>query len=227
MTIRPKYSAACLTMALLATCALTPLANSATPQKSTAAATKSESKLGTGLLKEIEGLPPISETYVREGAKVIEKKSSTGEDRYYVPSDRVFMGNEASFTPRAEVTLKALGQFLQKEGDHPVTIEGHTDSTIGGIDYCQRVSQGRAQAIADWLINHKYISPVVFVHGYGKARPRSADKYSDGSYNPYALAANNRIEVSVDLFRSSAQAKKQKDQEEAEQAELRKPKDEW
>jgi outer membrane protein OmpA-like peptidoglycan-associated protein len=122
------------------------------------------------------------------------------QQRFRMGADTLFAFNEWTLTPTAEKTLSELGPMIVKAGQHPVSIEGHTDA-IGAADYNQRLSEQRAQAVKGWLVAHKYVPASAPARGYGKDKPVAPNVKPDGSDNPEGRQLNRRVEVVVDTCR--------------------------
>jgi outer membrane protein OmpA-like peptidoglycan-associated protein len=114
-----------------------------------------------------------------------------------VGSDALFAFNEATLTPIAQKTLAALGPEVKKAGQHPVQINGYTDS-IGSERYNQVLSEQRARSVRDWLAAHHYLAATTPVQGLGKRDPVAPNANPDGSDNPSGRAKNRRVEVLID-----------------------------
>jgi outer membrane protein OmpA-like peptidoglycan-associated protein len=142
---------------------------------------------------------------IPRGIKAIKQSDTTNcEHRYVVGADALFDFDKAFFNPRAEVTLKALGPLLTKEGKHLITVEGHTDS-IGSVEYNQDLSERRANAVQYWLVDHKFVNAAT-VTGYGRNRPVAPNTKKDGSDNPPGRQLNRRVEVVVDRCKQASAA---------------------
>ena len=87
-------------------------------------------------------------------------------------------------------SLQKLANTLKERNAPAVEIQGHMDN-IGeaGVAARQTLSEGRAKAVAAWLITHGVPAEKVTAKGYGKTRP-IADNDSD-----LGRAMNRRIEV--------------------------------
>jgi OOP family OmpA-OmpF porin len=72
----------------------------------------------------------------------------------------------------------------------PVTVEGHTDS-IGSNQYNQKLSERRANAVRQYLIEKGIASSRIQVIGYGEERPIADNKTAEGR------AKNRRAEFQV------------------------------
>src|SRR5579862_28236 len=79
----------------------------------------------------------------------IQKVKEQCTTRLSIGSDALFEFNKSDLTPAAESQLSQLGPIIEKEGRHPIVIEGHTDS-IGTVSYNQELSETRARAVVTW-----------------------------------------------------------------------------
>ena len=86
------------------------------------------------------------EIQVPKGIQAVKREDAGCQHRLDVVADALFAFNKSDLNPDAEETLSALGPEITKLGNHPATIEGHTDS-IGSADYNQRLSERRADAV--------------------------------------------------------------------------------
>ncbi len=102
----------------------------------------------------------------------------------------LFAFDSAELLKDAEITLDALAAGVRACGKLTVTIEGHTDAT-GTQRYNQRLSERRAENVANYLINAGVASKRVQYIGYGERRPVASNRTSAGR------ARNRRIEYRV------------------------------
>lgn len=88
--------------------------------------------------------------------------------------------------------IEVLADFMKQYGQTSTTVEGHTDS-IGTDAYNQRLSERRAQAVRDVLVNRYGVEGNrLEAIGYGESRP-VADNSTD-----LGRAINRRVEASVE-----------------------------
>lgn len=100
-----------------------------------------------------------------------------------------FDSAEVSREQRADVAR--LADYLKRYPTATVEIEGHA-SRIGAADYNQRLSERRARAVADLLVNtHGIERSRISTVGYGFSRPRMEGATRE------AHRANQRIEALV------------------------------
>ena len=99
--------------------------------------------------------------------------------------------NSSVIKPMSFPTLNKAGDALMNFPHYQVAIEGHTDD-VGSNDYNQRLSEQRAQAVADYLGRNFGISGSRFrVAGYGEKMPVADNKTEDGR------ALNRRTEIII------------------------------
>ena len=77
-----------------------------------------------------------------------------------------------------------------------IAVEGHTDS-IGAALYNQGLSERRARAVADALIEAGVARGLVSTRGYGSMFPLEPNTNEDGSDNPAGRARNRRVEIVI------------------------------
>jgi outer membrane protein OmpA-like peptidoglycan-associated protein len=87
--------------------------------------------------------------------------------------------------------ITRAGTVIKNFGKPKVRIEGHTDS-VGGLKVNQRLSEERAQAVADYLMANGGIDEEqIEVVGMAYSRPLASNKTADGR------AQNRRVDVVV------------------------------
>lgn len=99
-----------------------------------------------------------------------------------------FEFDSAKLTSASTSKLDGAVAILKRHADLKVEIAGHTDSQ-GNENYNQRLSERRAQTVADYLIAHGANAANITVKGYGETQP-VADNASKVS-----RAANRRVEL--------------------------------
>lgn len=85
-------------------------------------------------------------------------------------SDVLFDTGKYTIKPATQVSLAKVATILQLYPGLKVQVEGYTDS-VGGDDYNQKLSENRANAVADFLTQNGVPAGNVTAHGYGKADP--------------------------------------------------------
>jgi outer membrane protein OmpA-like peptidoglycan-associated protein len=133
---------------------------------------------------------------VPHGIQAIKAQDSACEQRLTTVADALFDFDKATLNPAAEQTLDVLGPQITQRGQHPMVIEGHTDS-IGSDAHNQRLSEQRAEAVRAWLAAHHYVPSATPIRGYGKSRPVAPNTHPDGSDDPAGRQRNRRVEVVI------------------------------
>lgn len=89
--------------------------------------------------------------------------------------------------------ISELAAFLKRFDDLQVDVEGHTDS-VGPENYNQQLSQRRAQAVVDLLVNqHGIAASRLEAIGYGEARPVASNDTDAGR------AENRRVMATLEV----------------------------
>ncbi|MDH4040049.1 MAG: OmpA family protein [Gammaproteobacteria bacterium] len=89
--------------------------------------------------------------------------------------------------------LGELAKFLKRFDQVDVSIDGHTDS-VGPDTYNQQLSQRRAQAVVDMLVNTYGIAPSrLKAVGYGESQPVASNDTAEGR------AENRRVMASLEV----------------------------
>lgn len=88
------------------------------------------------------------------------------------------------------VELNKVVDFLKRNNTVEIEIGGHTDDK-GSDDYNASLSQGRSQAVVDYLISQGVEDFRLTAHGYGESKPIESNDSEDGRAN------NRRVEFTV------------------------------
>ncbi|MDP4652164.1 MAG: OmpA family protein [Haliea sp.] len=89
--------------------------------------------------------------------------------------------------------VNELAVFLKRFSDLQVNVEGHTDN-VGPENYNQQLSQRRAQAVVDLLVNqHGINASRLQAVGYGESRPVASNDTSSGR------AENRRVMATLEV----------------------------
>ena len=114
-------------------------------------------------------------------------------------SDVLFKSGRSELLPSARERLaKVSGIILAYPGLH-LEVEGHTDS-VGSEDYNQALSERRAQAVRDYLVQQGITSNIL-ARGFGKSEPVASNDTPEGRQQ------NRRVEIvlSGDAIGSAAE----------------------
>ncbi len=106
-------------------------------------------------------------------------------------SEASFDVNRADVKPAFRPTLQKLGDVCKKYNRTNLTVIGHTDST-GSADYNRQLSQRRAQAVADYLIDQGVSPDRIRVVAQGEDKPRADNTTAAGRQ------LNRRVEILIE-----------------------------
>jgi hypothetical protein len=97
--------------------------------------------------------------------------------------------NSAELRPESGPVLQEISEALKHNPDWKIKIDGHTDN-VGGDAYNLQLSQRRAEAVKQALINHYGISSDRMTpEGFGASRPKATNATVEGR------ALNRRVEL--------------------------------
>ena len=115
----------------------------------------------------------------------------TDDKTAMMPTDLLFEYNSAELKDTARLSLMKLGYIIQKNPDAEISIEGHTD-TFGGDAYNQTLSEARAQAVKNWLVESLRLEGArLGTRGWGKT------KLLVPSGDVEAQQRNRRVEIVI------------------------------
>ncbi|MWV13092.1 OmpA family protein [Pseudomonas sp. R-28-1W-6] len=123
---------------------------------------------------------------------VVEETVAEPAEPVRVELDVKFDFDKAAVKEESQGDIKALADFMSQYPQTTTVVEGHTDS-VGTDAYNQGLSERRANAVRDVLVNQYGLSPDrVNAAGYGESRPVADNATSDGR------AINRRVEAEVE-----------------------------
>lgn len=109
-------------------------------------------------------------------------------------SDRfLFDFDSAELRPSAAASLDTLVEILN-DTENPVSVIGHTDG-MGSDAVNQPLSEDRAQAVADYLVDQGIAESRITTEGKGSSDPVADNTHADGRDNPEGRAENRRVEI--------------------------------
>lgn len=121
--------------------------------------------------------------------------------RFSLSSDVLFEFDSARLRPVAHKELDTLfGQLVAANPqDGTARIIGHTDR-LGSEAYNKRLSQQRAQAVADYLIGKGLVAGKVEVVGMGERSPVTGDRCHQSAHAALVscLAEDRRVDITLD-----------------------------
>jgi len=119
----------------------------------------------------------------------------------HLPGDVLFAFDKADLKPRANIkpdaedVLWEAAYYIQKNSPSRISIEGHTDG-IGPAGYNMGLSIRRAEAVRQWLISRKIVTPANSeIKGWGMSKPAAPNLKPNRSDDPDGRAKNRRVEI--------------------------------
>lgn len=117
--------------------------------------------------------------------------ASTGELSELTGLDPIqFADSSSVIAPESTPTLDRIVEILQANSDAQIEIGGHTDN-VGAVTGNQRLSERRATAVRDYLVEAGVDAARLTAVGYGSDQPIDSNDTAEGR------AANRRIEFTV------------------------------
>ena len=112
--------------------------------------------------------------------------------------DVLFEYNKASLTRDAQGKVGDIAEILeQRAPNRRVSVEGHADA-IGGQAYNLRLSQNRAESVAQELADNGVRNNRLQTKGFGEKYPVAPNTRANGADNPSGRAKNRRVEVVIE-----------------------------
>ncbi|MDW8135143.1 MAG: OmpA family protein, partial [Bacteroidia bacterium] len=98
--------------------------------------------------------------------------------------------DKATLRPESKAELERVYQLLMQNPNMKIRLAGHTDN-VGSDEYNQRLSESRAKAVYEYLIQ-RGISPGRLSYvGYGESKPIDTNETEEGRQN------NRRVELEI------------------------------
>ena len=117
-------------------------------------------------------------------------------------SDVLFKTGSFELLPGARERLAKISGIVLAYPSLHLQVEGHTDS-VGGDEYNQQLSEKRAGAVRDYLVQQGISDGAIEARGFGKTDPVASNETAEGRQQ------NRRVEmvISGDAIGNSAESK--------------------
>lgn len=102
-----------------------------------------------------------------------------------------FDTNKASIRKESLVELNQIYNLLKAQPNISIRINGHTDN-VGEAAYNQQLSERRARAVADYLLNYGLAPDRITAKGFGESKPIASNEFEEGG-----RALNRRTEIEI------------------------------
>jgi len=127
---------------------------------------------------------------LRQQLNTILETRSTARGLIVNMSDVLFDTAKYTLRPGAREKMARVSGILLAHPSLKIEVEGHTDS-VGGDDYNQHLSEQRAAAVRDYLVQNGISPNNVTAVGFGKTRPVASNDTAAGRQQ------NRRVELVV------------------------------
>lgn len=102
-----------------------------------------------------------------------------------------FDTNKSNIRKESLVELNQIYALLKAQPNIVIQINGHTDN-VGDDAYNQDLSERRARAVADYLLNFGLSADRITAKGFGETKPIASNDYEEGG-----RAQNRRTEIEI------------------------------
>ncbi len=151
----------------------------------------------------------VKETETRTGTEVTagtgEKTVTAGEkfpdqpepDEYYVLNSIMFGFDSDELDPTAKKEADRVFDVMQRNPEIRLRLTGHADA-VGAEEYNLRLSERRAQSIADYLMGKGIPPSRIEVTGAGEIMPIALNTYEDGTDSPEGRRLNRHVSIKLE-----------------------------
>jgi outer membrane protein OmpA-like peptidoglycan-associated protein len=127
---------------------------------------------------------------LRQQLNVILETRETARGLIVNMSDVLFDTAKYTLKPGAREKLAKISGIILAHQGLKLEVEGHTDS-VGGDEFNQRLSEQRAGAVRDYLVQQGVSQDAIAARGFGKTRPVASNDTAAGRQQ------NRRVELVV------------------------------
>ncbi|THF49458.1 OmpA family protein [Flavobacterium supellecticarium] len=143
---------------------------------------------GDGVADKDDKCPDVKGTVANNGCPEVSDETIKKLNAY--AKTILFNSGKASFQKQTFPVLQSITAILKEYPNSRFSIEGHTDSD-GKDAFNQKLSEDRAKAVKDYLIENGIDSDRLSSIGYGESKPIDTNKTAKGKAN------NRRVEVKL------------------------------
>ncbi|RZK04239.1 MAG: OmpA family protein [Flavobacterium sp.] len=143
---------------------------------------------GDGVLDKDDKCPSVKGTVANNGCPEITEEQITKLNAY--AKTILFNSGKSTFKQETFAVLQSITAILKEYPSSKFSIEGHTDSD-GKDAMNQKLSEDRAGAVKNYLIENGIATDRLTSSGYGESKPIDTNKTAKGKAN------NRRVEVKL------------------------------
>jgi outer membrane protein OmpA-like peptidoglycan-associated protein len=119
---------------------------------------------------------------------------ATDPDIYFVLNSIMFEFDNHAMNEAAEEEADRILAAMQSNPEIKLELTGHADE-VGADEYNLRLSERRAQSVADYLISQGITRERIRVRGSGETEPIAINKYEDGTDSPEGRRLNRHVSL--------------------------------
>lgn len=143
---------------------------------------------GDSVLDKDDKCPDVKGTAANNGCPEVTETAIKSLNEY--AKTILFESGKASFQKQTFAVLQSITAILKEYPTAKFSIEGHTDDS-GSVAFNQTLSENRASAVKNYLVENGVAADRLTSAGFGKSRPIDKAKTKAGKAN------NRRVEVKL------------------------------
>jgi outer membrane protein OmpA-like peptidoglycan-associated protein len=120
---------------------------------------------------------------------------------YYILNNILFDYNESTISPAAMRDVERIYVLMRKYPEIGIELTGHTDAR-GSQDYNLKLSNKRAQSVADYLITSGIEPGRITIKAAGESEAVAINQYEDGSDAPEGRRLNRHVSITINNLSS-------------------------
>jgi outer membrane protein OmpA-like peptidoglycan-associated protein len=130
------------------------------------------------------------ERQLRQIPGVDVSRTAENELKVTVKNDVLFDYNSAGLRSASRASLREMANVFEQYPNTTIRVQGYTDST-GSASYNERLSERRADSVANYIESLGVRSSRVDTIGYGETHPRATNSTASGRQ------LNRRVEIHI------------------------------
>jgi outer membrane protein OmpA-like peptidoglycan-associated protein/tetratricopeptide (TPR) repeat protein len=149
------------------------------------------------LKRRIEETPGDTSMVVKDSSPETLDKPPPGEtdpDIYFVLNSIMFEFDSFTLNEAAAKEADRISEAMESNPEIKLELTGHTDE-IGADEYNLRLSERRAQSVADYLTSRGIGKERIRVRASGESEPIAINKYEDGTDSPEGRRLNRHVSL--------------------------------
>jgi len=143
---------------------------------------------GDGVLDKDDQCPDVKGTVANKGCPEVSEEVQKTLNEY--AKTILFDTGKSSIKAQSAAVLEDIIKILKEYPNSKFTVEGHTDST-GSDELNQKLSDARANAVKEYLVEHGIDAFRLSSLGYGETKPIDTNNTAKGRAN------NRRVEINL------------------------------